>query len=187
MRLAPITMLATLLGLVGCAVNVGNPLSESTAVTFSQPGFWLEPGSTFYWRSGQIYIYDDPGKEPDKVQPYLKREIQAYLETEKFHFTDDRNQARFGLVAVVVLGDEVTARDIMKQFGLAPSFNATRFFKKGTIVVAILDAASEVIVWRGSLEANISLSVAPGVRKKRVREMTHKLLDTLPRQESLLP
>lgn len=187
MRLTPITLLAMLLALVACAINVTNPLSESTAVTFSQPGFWLEPGATLYWRSERIYIYDDPGRKPDNVQPYLKQEIQGYLETEKFQFVDDRNLARYGLVAVIVLGDEVTARDIMKQFGLTPSFNATRFFKKGTIVVALLDAASEEIVWRGSLEANISLSVSPGVRQQRVRQMTHKLLDKLPRRESLLP
>jgi len=48
--------------------------------------------------------------------------------------------------------------------------------------MAVFDAATEKIMWRGSLEANISLPVPAEQRHERVREMSKRLLEKLPRQ-----
>jgi len=114
-----------LLTAAGCAVNVKKPLTNSTAVTFSQPGFWLEPGSKLYWRSDLVYIFDEPGKNSENTRPFLQQETQSWLESRTYEFVEDNSLTNYGLMAVVVLGNEVTALEIMQRFDLTPSFNAT--------------------------------------------------------------
>ena len=178
-------MLAILFIGSGCSSNAvdSDALSESMAITFSQPDFWLEPKSSFYWHSDVVFFYNDNRKNPEATRLFLQQEIQSYLATRTCQFPDNRNLAQYSLVAVVVLGKSVTATDILKQFKLTPSFQTSSRFEKGTIVIAILDAMTEKILWRGALQANIDLSLSPAVRQQRVREGISRLLRHVPSQK----
>jgi len=169
----------------GCSSMATNSdaLSESMAITFSQPTFWLEPESTLHWRSDLVFFYNDSRKKPENIRSFLQQEVEDYLVAQKYYFPEDTSLASYGLVAVVVLGEGVTATDILKQFKLTPSFAASSRFEKGTLVIAILDAATEKILWRGALQANIDLNLAPEIRRQRVRTGISRLLSHLPRQK----
>ncbi len=166
----------------GCTLNSGHALSESVAITFSQPGFWLPPQSGFYWHSDLVYLYADARGKPEDVRPFLQQEIESYFSTSQHRFTRQRETADFGLVAVVVLGEGMTAREVLQRFSLTPSFQAERRYELGTIVIAILEPGTEKILWRGALQANVDLKLSPEVRRQRVREGISRLLVKLPRQ-----
>ncbi|MCF7982262.1 MAG: DUF4136 domain-containing protein [Pseudomonadales bacterium] len=178
-------VIATLFIDVGCSFNVhdSEALSESMAITFSQPDFWLEPESTLFWRSDLVFFFNDSRKKPKGIRPILQQEIQGYLTARTYRFTEDKNSARYGLVAVVVLGEGITAADILQQFKLTPSFKASNRYEKGTIVVAIFDAMTEKVLWRGALQANIDLGLSPKARQQRVREGIARLLSHVPQQK----
>lgn len=170
---------------IGCSFNVhsSEALSESMAITFSQPDFWLKPESTLFWRSDLVFFFNDSRKKPKDIRPFLQQEIQDYLTARTCRFTEDKNSARYGLVAVVVLGEGITAADILQKFKLTPSFKASNRYEKGTIVVAIFDAMTEKILWRGALQANINLSLPAEVRRQRVREGIARILTHVPQQK----
>jgi|GEM_PF-1564621 len=178
-------MLAILFIGSGCSSSAvdSDALSESMAITFSQPDFRLAPKSNFYWHSDVIFFYNDKRKNPEETRLFLQQEIQSYLAARTYQFPDNKNIAQYGLVAVVVLGKSVTVTDILKQFRLTPSFQASNRYEKGTIVIAILDAMTEKILWRGALQANIDLNLSPAVRQQRVREGISRLLRHVPSQK----
>lgn len=174
-------LLLVLYLLTGCAIQNAEPLSESFVLTVSQPEFVLKQGDHFYWRSDLVYLYKDARKQPpDDIRPYLKQEIQTYLTQGGYHFTEQPEEARYGLVAVVVLGDGLTAREVLDTFGLKPAFQSSRQYEKGTIVVAMFDAQTEKVMWRGALQANVDLELAAEVRLSRVKEAVRRLFRRLP-------
>lgn len=170
--------------LVGCAGNQRNDLAASSLITFSAPGFYLASGSTFRWRSDLVYLFDDVRERPENVKPFLQQEIQGYLESRNCEFPAEATSAKYGLLAVVVLGDGLTATEVLKQFKLTPSFKASRKYEKGTVVVAIYDASDDVVLWRGAIQANVDLEMPPEQRRLLVRNNVRKLLDSIPGSSS---
>ncbi len=164
----------------GCAGQREQELAASSAITFSAPGFYLEPGSTLTWRSDMVYLFDDPRERPENFKPFVQQEIQAYLEAKGYRFVAAGAPSTYGLVAVVVLGEDMTATEVLNQFRLTPSFNASRRYEEGTLVVALYDTANEKVLWRGALQSNVDLEMPPEQRRLLVREHVKRLLKNLP-------
>lgn len=166
--------------LAGCAGSDRNALAASSAISFSLPGFYLPPGTSLAWRSDVVYLFEDHSRAPEHITPYLQQEIQAFLEARGYQFPGPAPAADYGLVAVIVLGDGMTARTVLQEFRLTPSFNPTRSYEKGTIVVAIYRRADEKVMWRGAIQANVDLDLPPEERRARVRSHVGKLLGKVP-------
>lgn len=181
-RIVPvcILLLALLAGPGGCASNRVDELAAFSSITFSAPGFYLPPGSTLQWRSDLVYVFDDQREAPGTVTPFLQSEIEEYLGSRNYSFVTDGAPADFGIVAAVVLGDDLTARDVLQQYRLTPSFKSSRRYKKGTIVIALYDAENEQVQWRGAIQANVDLAMPVEQRRQRVQSHTRRLLAMLP-------
>lgn len=164
---------------LGCSQN--KPLSEFSVITFRQPDFALAQGARLHWRSGVAYLFSDARKLPKGTPVYLQPEIQSRLEETGSVFVGSRNESQYGLIAVALLGDGLTAKDVLKRFGLSPSFEASRTYEKGTIVIAITDSNSESVLWRGALQTNVNLNMSTEKRQLRVREAVRQLLARVPR------
>lgn len=177
---ASLLLLALLGGLGGCASKQVDELAAFSSITFSAPGFYLPPGSTLQWRSDLVYVFDDQREAPENVTPFLQSEIEEYLGSRNYSFVTDGAPADFGIVAAVVLGDDLTARDVLQQYRLTPSFKSSRRYKKGTIVIALYDAENEQVQWRGAIQANVDLAMPVEQRRQRVQSHTRRLLAMLP-------
>ena len=164
----------------GCGGNDRDALAASSAISFTLPDFYLPPGSSLAWRSDVVYLFEDHSRTPEHVTPYLQQEIQALLEARGYRFTGSATEADHGLVAVIVLGEGLTASRVLQEFRLTPSFNPDRRYQKGTIVVAIYRTADEKVVWRGAIQANVDLDLPPEQRRARVREHAGRLLARIP-------
>ena len=164
----------------GCAGQREQELTASSAITFSAPGFYLAQGSTLTWRSDMVYLFGDPRERPENFKPFVQQEIQAYLEAKGYPFVAAGAPATYGLVAVVVLGEDMTATEVLNQFRLTPSFNASRRYEEGTLVVALYNTANEKVLWRGAVQSNVDLEMPPEQRRLLVREHVKRLLKNLP-------
>ena len=164
----------------GCVDTPHDDLSASSAITFSAPGFHLSPGSRLKWRSGLVYLFDDPRDRPDQFRPFLQQEIQSYLESRGHVFTTDVEAADYGLVAVAVMGTDMTAATVLQEFRLTPSFPASRRYPRGTIVIALYSTGDERVQWRGAIQGNIDLDEPEEMRRQRVRKQAEKLLKMIP-------
>lgn len=176
--------LVALWALSGCAGSTQDPLSRYSAISFSQPDFRLEAGDLLYWRSELVYLYEDAKKTlPPDASPVLQQEIQAYLEARGYRFAAAPAEADYGLVAVLVLGEGMTAEDVLGRFKLTPAFQAAREYEEGTIVVAFYERASERIQWRGAIQGNVDPALPAEERRRRIREVIGRLFARLPQAD----
>jgi hypothetical protein len=179
-RAALVACVIALVAASGCGGNDRNALAASSAISFTLPDFYLPPGSSLAWRSDVVYLFEDNSRTPENITPYLQQEIQSLLEARGYRFTSSAAEADHGLVAVIVLGEGLTARNVLQEFRLTPSFNPDRRYEKGTIVVAIYRTADEKVMWRGAIQANVDLDLPPEERRSRIREHAGRLLGKIP-------
>lgn len=175
--------LVSLFAVSGCVKTKFNAQPESSAITFSQSSFWLERGENLFWHTDLLYLDGEAREKPQDVQPFLKREIENYFVLKNNFFVEDKSTAKYSVVAVMILGDGASAHDVLKQYGLSPSFKGNRRYEKGTILVAVLDAGDDSILWRGALQANVRMTLPAEQRRERVRDAIAGLLKNIPRHK----
>jgi len=170
--------LLPLLLLAGCARSPTDELAASSAISFTEPGFVLAPGTALTWRSDVVYLFDDPAERPQDFRPFVQQEVQAYLESRGYRF--EAAQATHGVLAVAVLGADRDAAAVLREYRLTPSFPASRRYPRGTLVVAVYSLDDEKIRWRGAIQANIDVTLPEQARRERLRVHVAKLLNLLP-------
>lgn len=173
-----VCLMASLLS--GCVSGAREQSSDSYVISFTAPGFYLAPGSTLGWRSDLVYMFDGVRKLPEDFKPLVQPEIESYFEEKGYRFSSNAGDVQFGIVAVVVLGEGLNAADVLKQYGLTPSFNASRKYEKGTLVIAFYRHDEELIVWRGVVQSNIDPFLSVEERSKEIRLNVARLLKKLP-------
>ena len=141
--------------------------------------------ASFAWYADLLILEE---KKPDKRSPtsnLLQTEIQQYFEQREFRFVEDKFVAQYGLIAVVVLGDGLVTKELLKQYNLTPSFTSSWRYEKGTIVAVIVDPASARILWRAALQANVDQKQPLEIRQARIREGIRRLFSRLPRESKV--
>jgi len=59
---------------------------------------------------------------------------------------------------------------------------ATRQYREGTLVLDVVDTGSDVVVWRGSAQAELGGSGDPVTRQARIQEAVRRILERFPPQ-----
>ena len=164
--------------LVGCAGGTRPDLMAASAISFTEPGFHLPPGTVLTWRSDPRYLFDDPAERPEDFRPLLQEEVERFLLGRGY--TINPEGAEYGVLAVAVLGADLDAEAVLREFRLTPSFPASRRYPRGTLVVAIYSLADEKIRWRGAIQANIDVTEPEATRRERLRAHVARLLNLVP-------
>jgi len=165
----------------GCGISPSEELASASAISFTEPGFYLAPGAVLSWRSDVVYLFEDPAERPEAFRPFLQQEVQAQLEGRGYRF--EPTQATHGIVALAVIGSDYNATEILRQYRLSPSFPASRRYARGTLLVAIYSLEDEKIRWRGSVQANIDVTEPEQARRDRVRTHVKRLLGLVPARD----
>jgi len=150
----------------------------ASAISFTEPGFFLPPGTALAWRSDPRYLFDDPADRPEDFRPLLKEEMERFLASRGNAVDPDR--AEYGVLAVAVLGADLDAEAVLREFRLTPSFPASRQYPRGTLVVAIYSLTDEKVLWRGAIQAHIDVSEPEQTRRERLRAHVARLLNLVP-------
>ena len=165
-------LLATILScaLAACssntAVPTSSPLSQSSAVSVSMPGFITSPTTVLRWRSDLIWI-DDPEGRFERRADMLQHALQSEFERKGYTFVGTDETANFDVLAVALLGDIQGHTEVEETFRMYPSLSApSQGYKRGTILVALAVAGTKTVVWRGALE----MFTDPEMQKVQVRE-----------------
>jgi hypothetical protein len=58
----------------------------------------------------------------------------------------------------------------------------TRQYREGTLILDVVDAGSDKVVWRGSAQAELTGASDPGAREARIREAVRGILERFPPQ-----
>jgi hypothetical protein len=158
-----------------------NPLSQSSAVSVSMPGFVTTADTTLRWRSDLIWV-DDPEGKYERTADLLQQILQREFERKGYRFVGPTEEATYDVLAVALLGELEGREEIEQIFRLYPSLTANSGgYTKGNVLVAIAPAGTKTIVWRGALEAFTDPGMQPvEVRRQRMEWAAQQLLRSIP-------
>ena len=165
----------------GSGVSQPDPLSQSSAISVSMPGFVTSHETTLRWRSDLIWV-DDPDGRYKRSAGLLQQALQSEFEQKGYQFVGAGEEANYDVLAVALLGELEGREEIEQIFHLYPSLTANDGgYTKGNVLVAIAPAGTKDIVWRGAIE----LCSDPGmqrieVRQQRMEWAAHQLLGSIP-------
>ena len=157
-----------------------DPLSQSSAVSVTLPGFVTGPDTTLHWYSSLKWMDDAEGRYRDNAR-VMQDALQREFERKGYSFVD--TEANYDVVAVVILGDLQDSPELAEFFRLYPTLaEPAKNYGQGTVLVAIAPAGTRDIVWRGALEV---FTPAPGqltaeAREQRMRWAAGQLLESIP-------
>lgn len=158
-----------------------NPLSQSSTVSVSMPGFITTAETTLRWRSDLIWV-DDPEGKYERRADMLQQILQREFERKGYRFVGPTEEATYDVLAVALLGELEGREEIEQIFRLYPSLTANSGgYTKGNVLVAIAPAGTKTIVWRGALEAFTDPGLQPiEVRRQRMEWAAQQLLGSIP-------
>jgi len=56
----------------------------------------------------------------------------------------------------------------------------TRQYREGTLILDVVDAGADAVVWRGSAQAQLAGSGEPLTRRARIQEAVRRILERFP-------
>jgi hypothetical protein len=141
---------------------------------------------------------DHPGGNESRIGPQIGMWIVGAIDEELadkgFHRrAASESDFRVGYHAAVQGRMEVSNIDAYYGYGITPSSPWTyyhagsqqqqspaRYYNEGVLVIDIVDASSNRLVWRGTAQAEVDDDVAPEERQARIREAVRKILADFP-------
>ena len=186
-----LTMTRFLLSLLAFVVITGcstegptpepDPMTQSSAVSVSMPGFKTDENTTLRWYSDLMWV-DDPEGRYERRADLLQQILQREFEQKGYRFVGPDEDADYDVLAVALLGELSEQEEIEQVFRLYPSLaDGNSGYTKGNLLVAIAPAGTRDIVWRGAIEVFSDPSMQPlEVREKRMQWASQNLLSSIP-------
>ena len=158
---------------------------------------------TYAWKPGPQGITDDPRIDNDILERRIRTAIDDQLALQGFTRTSGGVPDFFvGFHAAVSSKLEVTA--INQHYGYAPGWGThgfhgrgpggyrgymwgweppstnVRSFEQGSLIIDVVEPASDQLIWRGTAQAEVGFSDDEGKKEKRVREAVARILKPFP-------
>lgn len=170
-----------LLSLLGCSANKPASYDYQTDYDFSA------------LKTFSILPIDDSVYNNPKVSEIEVRRIGNLLKSAlsgKYSEASSSASSDFLVRYFIIVQDRVRVDTFDAAFGMYPSYRyyhgirtpevRNTYYQQGSIIVDILDAKTEQVVWRGSTEGKVKERVTPEERDVRVRAMLNQLLEHFP-------
>jgi hypothetical protein len=158
---------------------------------------------TYAWRAGPQGVTDDPRIDDEALEARIRAAIDDQLASQGFTMTTDgAPDFLVGFHAAVASKLEVNA--INQYSGYAPGWGSQGFrygdsggyrnyvwgweppstsvrsFDQGSLIIDVVKPESDVLIWRGTAQAEVDFADDEGTREKRVREAVARMLKTFP-------
>jgi hypothetical protein len=131
-----------------------------------------------------------PPTDPRLDDPVVKARIRGAIETQLLEqgFQKNSGSADFIVHYHAALQDNLSQTTVDDAYDNATyaehtrnwDFQYTHEWLEGTLLIDILDSSTNELVWRGSAQAELSLTATDEERDKRVKEAVKKMLKNFP-------
>ena len=148
----------------------------------------------FTWMPDTDKKKGDPRVSNDLADARVRKAVQAELETKGYRKVETVAEASFLVGYYSLLQDKMSAKTIndyyayqgiwSKGYWSNPGLPQTYVYEyeQGTLLLDIVDAKSERLVWRGSAQAELDRNPSSEKREKLLRQAVSEILKGFPPQ-----
>jgi hypothetical protein len=143
------------------AINAAK-VQRLTIVSSGSPRDALPAFNTFSWRDqySQVLSATDD-KNASEIKEHIKSGIIKYLKTKGYVYQPDPIQADLVIGFLFALEDDIADKEIQQRFGLLPGVHSngidTNSYKKGSLLLAVLDNRLTQVYWRSAMQGFVEL------------------------------
>ena len=153
----------------------------SSIVSVSNPEIKVLSSKTFTWSPKSIYVYEDERFKGFPIKQTFQKDIYKKLTKSGFTYADSLDEAGIVVGYVLALESALSDMDINNLYEMNPGFigdkSDTDKYEKGTIVIDIIEARTNRMIWRGALQGMANFDVSDKERKERIKIVVDRLLD----------
>ena len=138
-------------------------------------------GGRFDWLPGAVKFIDDPKLKDVPFDHLIQNAISKKLIDSGYQQSGQGSQVDFHVGYIAALEKSLDDATINKIFGINPGFiassNDTVNYEKGTLIIDIVNARTNITTWRGAIQAEVHFDRSNEERKKRIEHAVSRLLE----------
>lgn len=126
----------------------------------------------------------------DIVEARVKQAVDQYLQSRGYRLVDQNPDFKLGWHGAIDRKLDVNTIDNYYGYGWGPWYSPyymgaypqtyVREYEEGTLIIDVVDAATNKLVWRGTAQAELSTHSSPEHRQKRLDEAVSKIFEDFP-------
>ena len=153
----------------------------TAVVSVSNPDIKILSSKKFTWSPKSTYVYEDARFKGFPIKETFEKDIYEKLSKNGFTYVTSADEAGILVGYVLALESALSDMDIDNLYGINPHFvpdNAdTDKYEKGTVIIDIIEARTNRMVWRGALQGMANFDVSDKERKERIKTVVDRLLN----------
>lgn len=184
-RIAAVVVVLCGMSLAGCSGSSAK-VTYDKAVDFSNL-------ATYAWKPGRMVGLTERGFDEQRVDESVRKIIDAALQAKGFKAAD-AGAASFRVTYQVVAEEQVAVSYVDQPYirhtsggvyvdsavSMGMSAPVTTQYDAGTLIIEVLDPASDRLLWRGHETRTILKDATPAQREARLEEVVNLLLAKFP-------
>jgi uncharacterized protein DUF4136 len=126
----------------------------------------------------------------DVVEARVKQAVDQYLQSRGYQLVDQNPDFKVGWHGAIDQKLDVNTMDSYYGYGWGPWYGPyytaavphtyVREYEEGTLILDVVDAASNKLVWRGTAQAELSSKSSVEKRQERLNEAVEKIFEDFP-------
>ena len=185
----PVVFAARVLGALLVATLCG--CASLTVSSDYDPSFDFSDYRTWSWLPGPQGGSEDPRIANELVDDRVRAAVEKQL-TARGYELRSTGTPDFRVRYHAAVEDAVDVRMLNRSYGYGPGWGGprggvvtetyARKYEQGTLILDIVDANSEKLVWRGFAQAEVDRSATPEQRRQRIGDAIRQILAGFPPQ-----
>ena len=165
------------------SITANSQENKYAVISVSNPDIKVLSTKVFSWKERSRFVYDDERLGEFPLESRFQNDIKNKLTSNGFTFTESTQNASILVGYVLALESSLSDMDINNLYGLNPGFmdkekeNNKNKYEKGTIVIDIIEARTNRMIWRGAIQGMAEFGVSDKEREERLSNVVNILLD----------
>ena len=175
--------LVLLIIFVSLQTSAISQVNKYAVISVSNPDIKVLSSKVFSWKERSRYVYDDERLGEFPLENRFQNDIKNKLTSNGFTFTESTQNASILVGYVLALESSLSDMDVNNLYGLNPGFmdkekeKDKNKYEKGTIVIDIIEARTNRMIWRGAIQGMAEFGIPDNEREERLRNVANTLLD----------
>ena len=186
-----LALLAVLVLLPGVACSRGKTtvatcdgfaLSDIRVNTTFDPSARFPQSATFGWDTGNPQLPDDVRVDPLVLETRLREAITQALAQKNYQLRGYAPDFRVGYRVAITTDEfaDVPEGRYTLRDGWIPAMAGARKVEQGALLIDVIDAQSQRLVWQGVCEANVTMTADDETKRDRLDQAVAALLADFP-------